>query len=148
LFKKKMSLPRIAIIGAGPGSLTLATILLSNSIPCKIFEHDVSRFSRDQGGSVDLHADMAQLALKEAGLLPTFRKFAIPGAEAMKLVRADGTVCWDENNAGQYGEGAHRDRPGIDRKLLRTMLLDSIEEENIAWGRKLVSVEISGGKEV
>jgi 2-polyprenyl-6-methoxyphenol hydroxylase-like FAD-dependent oxidoreductase len=139
--KKKMSLPRIAIIGAGPGGLTLATILRTHHIPCTIFEHDVSRFSRDQGGSVDLHADMAQLALKEAGLLPTFKKFAIPGAEAMKLVKADGTVCWDENDAANYGDGADRDRPEIDRKVLRDILLDSIEEENIKWGRKLMCVK-------
>jgi 2-polyprenyl-6-methoxyphenol hydroxylase-like FAD-dependent oxidoreductase len=88
-----MPLPSIAIIGAGPSGLTLATLLLTHSIPCTIFEHDVSRLSRDQGGSIDLHADMAQLALSEAGLLQSFQKSAIPGAEAMKLEKANGKVC-------------------------------------------------------
>jgi 2-polyprenyl-6-methoxyphenol hydroxylase-like FAD-dependent oxidoreductase len=89
---------------------------------------------------------MAQLALKEANLLPAFQKSAIPGAEAMKLVKADGKVCWDENDSAKYGDGADRGRPEIDRGVLRDILLDSIEEEHIKWGRKLASVEPSGEK--
>lgn len=89
---------------------------------------------------------MAQLALAEAGLLQSFQKSAIPGAEAMKLVKADEKVCWDENDRERYGDGADRGRPEIARRVLRDILLDSIEAANIEWGRKLVKVEQKEGE--
>lgn len=85
-----MSAPRIGIIGAGPGGLILARILQHNGIQCTIFELDQDRSTRDQGGIIDLHRDMGQLA----GLLQDFQKHSLLGAEAMKLVKSDGKVFW------------------------------------------------------
>ena len=134
-----MTGPRIAIIGAGPGGLTLARILQHNGMKCTIFELDQVRHAREQSGTLDLHEDMGQLALKEAGLFEEFEKHAIPGAEAMKLVRSDGSVPWDENVIA----GPSRNQPEIDRTKLREILLDSVEPGSIQWGKKLVRVEPS-----
>jgi len=83
-----MSPPRIAIIGAGPGGLALASILQHNKLQCTIFELDQDRSIRDQGGILDLHAESGQLALHEAGLLEAFQKHSLRAAEAMKLVKS------------------------------------------------------------
>ena len=88
---------------------------------------------------VDLHLESGQLALREAGLFEDFQKHLLPGgAEAMKLVKSDGRVLWDENNMKNVHS---RDRPEIDRAKLRDILLDSIEPASIQWNRKLVRVE-------
>lgn len=138
--------PRIAIIGAGPGGLTLARILQKNDMPCTIFELDESRHSREQGGIVDLHANSGQRALKEAGLLEDFQKHSLPGAEAMKLVKFDGTVCWDENDMNGSEVSQDRDRPEIDRSQLRDILLDSVDPGSLRWGKKLLRVEAKNSK--
>lgn len=67
-----MSIPRIAIIGAGPRGLTLARILQRNGIQCTVFELDQDRYAQDQGGIVDLHPESGQLALHEASLFEDF----------------------------------------------------------------------------
>lgn len=139
-----MQAPRIAIIGAGPGGLTLASILQNNGISCTVYELDQDRFSRNQGGMIDLHAETGQLALRDAGLLEEFQKHSLPGADAMKLVKSDGRVLWDENLASQSDTAQLRNRPEIDRSKLRDILLDSLQPEVIVWNKKLLSVEATG----
>jgi hypothetical protein len=57
----------ILVLG-GPAGLTLARILQANGISCTVYELDSSRDARGQGGSLDLHPETGQLALREAGL--------------------------------------------------------------------------------
>jgi 2-polyprenyl-6-methoxyphenol hydroxylase-like FAD-dependent oxidoreductase len=136
-----MPIPRIAIIGAGPGGLTFARILQHNGMQCTIFELDQNRSIRDQGGIVDLHSESGQLALREAGLFEEFQKHSLPAAEAMKLIKSDGRVAWDENDPKKSEAGLSRNRPEIDRAALRDILLDSIQPASIQWNRKLIRVE-------
>lgn len=143
-----MSAPRVAIIGAGPGGLTLACILQHNGMQCTIYELDHDRSTRDQGGIVDLHRGTGQRALREAGLFEEFQKHSLPAAEAMKLVKSDGRVLWDENDASRGETGHAGDRPEIDRAKLRDILLDSIQPESIQWNKKLVRIEPSESPEV
>ncbi|APA08467.1 hypothetical protein SS1G_02161 [Sclerotinia sclerotiorum 1980 UF-70] len=140
-----MPLPRIAIAGAGPSGLTLARLLQHNGIKCTVFELDLDRNARSQGGLIDLHADMGQRALREAGLIGEFRKHCLPEADSMKLVKANGTVVWDENEEDEVKDFNRqaRDRPEIDRARLRDILLDSVEPDSIQWNRKLIRVESS-----
>ena len=119
----------------------LASLLQHNGMQCSIFELDKDRSTRSQGGIIDLHPESGQLALRKAGLFKEFEKHLLPGAEAMKLIKSDGTVRWDENNMEGVETGPARNRPEIDRNTLRTILLDSIDPASIHWGRKLVRVE-------
>ena len=68
--------PRIAIIGAGPGGLTLARILQTRSIATTVFERESHPDERPQGGSLDLHPEAGQLAVHLAGLDEQFRAVA------------------------------------------------------------------------
>ena len=133
--------PKIAIIGAGPGGLTLARLLQVHGLPCTIYEGDADRHARTQGGTLDLHPRAGQRALEEAGLMDEFRQHSRPEGECMKLVKYDGTVLWDENEAQGSRPEEFTGRPEIDRVLLREMLLDSLALGTIRWGKKLVKVE-------
>ena len=136
-----MSGLRIAIIGAGPAGLVLARLLQIENIPCTIFELDTGPNERDQGGTVDLHGQGGQLVLREAGLIDEFNKHSRPEGEAMKLVKYDGTVLFDENHEGNARPAEFRDRPEIDRAALRQILLGSIKPGTVVWNKKLVTVE-------
>ncbi|TVY24427.1 Tetracycline resistance protein from transposon [Lachnellula hyalina] len=133
---------KIAIIGAGPAGLTLARILQQNSITCIVYEAESSRNNRNQGGTLDLHPDAGQLALKEAGLLPIFHKHARPEGEASKIVKYDGSVLWDDNvmEPWRSAEEGEQQRPEIDRVVLRDILIDSLEEGTLKWGKKVLGV--------
>ena len=119
----------------------LASLLQHHGKQCTIFELDKDRSTRSQGGIIDLHPESGQLALREAGLFEEFEKHLLPGAEAMKLVKSDGTVRWDENKMNGVEAGPVRNKPEIDRITLRNIILDSIDPASIQWGKKLVRVE-------
>jgi 2-polyprenyl-6-methoxyphenol hydroxylase-like FAD-dependent oxidoreductase len=124
----------IAIIGAGLGGLTLARVLHVHGIESVIFELEASRAARTQGGMLDIHADSGQRALHDAGLYGQFRELVHSGGEAMRIVDQSGTLRMAEEDDGAG------DRPEIDRGQLRDLLLDSLPEGAIEWGRKVVAV--------
>ena len=96
---------------------------------------------------MDLHSETGQLALREAALFGEFQKHSLHAAEAMKLVKSDGRVMWDENDRNEAGVDYSRDRPEIDRSELRDVLLDSIQLDSIQWNRKLARVEPAEGSD-
>ncbi|EHK97161.1 putative Tetracycline resistance protein from transposon/Tn4400 [Glarea lozoyensis 74030] len=121
-------------------------MLQCSGIKPTIFELDKDRSSRDQGGIIDLHADGGQLALKEAGLFEKFQEIIIPSAEALKLMKSNGEVVWDENNSAAAPPETSRDRPEVDRSNLRNLLLDAVDPDTIHWNHKLLQVEPVGAK--
>ena len=135
----------IAIIGAGPGGLTLARLLQQNNVPFQIFDRDDSPTVRGQGGTLDLHPESGQLALRAAELYEEFLKRARFEADCLKLVMADGTVVLDEaahqEDECQGDKRPDGERPEIDRSELRDMLLCSLKPGAVRWGHKLLKVE-------
>lgn len=114
----------VAIIGAGPAGLVLALYLQIHNVPVKVYERDTGKFSRAQGGSLDLHWGTGLTALQETGLLEEAQKLMrSDAAEAMKITDKFGKVWYDENEdlnklqkKGKESEGSKsRDRPEIDR---------------------------------
>jgi 2-polyprenyl-6-methoxyphenol hydroxylase-like FAD-dependent oxidoreductase len=133
--------PKIAIIGGGPVSLTLANILQNNSIPFTVYE--ASSSFRTSGGTLDLHPESGQLALREAGLHDEFKKYARPEGDALKLLDIFGKLHWDENTVDKQdtktGE-EYQGRPEIDRSKLMELLFQNLNKDNIKFGKKLQEV--------
>jgi 2-polyprenyl-6-methoxyphenol hydroxylase-like FAD-dependent oxidoreductase len=134
---------KIAIVGAGPVSLTLASILQNNGVPFTIFES--SKDFRTSGGSLDLHPESGQAALKEAGLWKAFVHNARPESDCDKIVTHSGEVLWDENllvrdNKDDMEKDLFAGRPEIDRRLLMKILFDGLGSEKVEFGKKLERV--------
>ncbi|MBX6768190.1 MAG: FAD-dependent monooxygenase, partial [Actinomadura rubrobrunea] len=132
-----MDTARIAIIGAGPGGLTCARILQRHGIAVTVYERETGPDARNQGGTLDLHEDTGQIALREAGLLDEFFRLARPeGQEMRQLDPTTGTIGF--HHVPDEGE---RFKPEIDRGRLRDLLLDSLQPQTVRWGSTLRSVE-------
>ena len=130
--------PRIAIVGAGPGGLTLARVLHVHGIASTLFELDESAAARDQGGTLDLDVESGQRALIAAGLLDGFRAISRPEGGELRMLDKAATVHLHE--PAQEGGG---DRPEVDRSALKDLLLSSLPEGTIRWSSKVSTVAVT-----
>ncbi|MGI5399235.1 FAD-dependent oxidoreductase [Streptomyces sp. CA-135486] len=132
---------RIAIIGAGPGGLTCARILQQHGITAAVYDLGTSPTARNQGGTLDMHPDSGQHALRAAGLWDDFLAQARPEGQQMRLVSRDGRILFDAiPPEADTAEG----NPEIDRGQLRDILLDSLKPDTVRWGHKLTRTEALG----
>ncbi|WP_231591426.1 FAD-dependent oxidoreductase [Saccharothrix sp. ST-888] len=117
-----------------PGGLTCARVLQRHGIDVTVYDRDASVAARNQGGTLDLHADSGQIALREAGLLDEFHALARPEGQANRVLTRHGEVLVD------YRPTADEDAaPEIDRGQLRSLLVDSLIPGTVRWGHTLVS---------
>ncbi|MEI9931034.1 MAG: hypothetical protein WDM89_10905 [Rhizomicrobium sp.] len=80
---------------------------------------------------LDIHTYNGQLALKAASLYEQFAAIILPGAEGQRILDKDGHVLLDQPDKGGGG------RPEVPRAELRRILLESLPDGAIFWGRKL-----------
>ncbi len=128
--------PTIAIIGAGPAGLTAASLLQRHNWSVAVFEAETSTQARDQGGTLDLHAETGQLALAKAGLLADFQEIARHEDQDTRLLDYRTAMVLAEDLPAP-GEGQ---KPEIDRRALRELLLSSLAPGTVSWGHRLKSV--------
>lgn len=111
---------RIAIAGAGLGGLICARVLQQHGVPVTVFEREPAPHSRSQGGTLDIHEDTGQAALRASGLFDQFLALSRPEGQEWRLYDRHANLIRHD----QAGEG-DLSRPEIDRGQLRALLLDS-----------------------
>ncbi|GAA4152270.1 NAD(P)/FAD-dependent oxidoreductase [Chryseobacterium ginsenosidimutans] len=132
---------KIAIIGGGPGGLTLARLLQLKNAEVKVYERDENKDVRVQGATLDLHEESGLEALRRAGLIDEFKANYRPNAGKLKVLDKNLNVFLDEHAS----EDSHsEDRPEIDRAPLRKILLKSLQPETVVWDSQFVSMEKEG----
>jgi 2-polyprenyl-6-methoxyphenol hydroxylase-like FAD-dependent oxidoreductase len=131
---------KIAIVGGGPGGLTLARLLQQSGAQVAVYERDQSRNARFQGSALDLHEDSGLAALEAAGLREAFWANHRPDLDNLRLTDANGTVLHDHPRR-MSGPGH---RPEIERGPLRDLLVDSLQPGTVHWDCKLESSEVQG----
>ncbi|WP_199140545.1 FAD-dependent oxidoreductase [Pedobacter sp. ASV12] len=129
----------IAIIGGGPGGLTLARLLQIQGAKVKVYERDANKEVRVQGATLDLHEESGLKALAEAGLMDAFKDNYRPGAGKMRIVDHKGTILHDDAT-----DEREETRPEIDRGPLRKILLDSLQPETVVWDSHFKSLVPNG----
>jgi 2-polyprenyl-6-methoxyphenol hydroxylase-like FAD-dependent oxidoreductase len=128
-----MNKPSVAIVGGGPGGLTLARVLHVNGLQATVFEREKFSTARPQGGSLDMHAESGQYAIQCAGLTADFKRIARYEDQESRVYDKHGKLLLlDEGVSG-------KDRPEVDRGHLRQMLLDSLPAGVIRWDHELTA---------
>lgn len=136
---------KTAVIGGGPGGLTLARLLQLQGADVTVYERDQDRSARQQGATLDLHDESGLRALSAAGLLDAFRRHYRPGADLLRLVDGQARILFDQHQqAGQPTFGHAHFRPEVDRGPLRELLLDSLRPGTVEWNSQLRRLEPEG----
>jgi len=128
----------ITIIGAGLGGLTLARVLHVRGIDAVVHDAESSPSARHQGGMLDLHPESGQFALHAAGLIEGFRAITLEEGDAMRILDKTGIVRMSDDGNGE--------RPEVDRRELRSLLLNSLPDGMVRWGARVADVR--PGREV
>lgn len=136
---------QVAIIGGGPGGLTLARLLQQQAVDVKVYERDTDQYVRQQGSTLDLHDGTGLKALEMAGLLDMFKKHYRPGADKMQIINSKMDILLDDHSAhSEEAFGTEHFRPEIDRGPLRDLLIAAIAEENIVWNSRFAEMKPCG----
>ncbi len=133
----------IAIIGGGPGGLTLARLLQLEGANIKVYERDFNKDARVQGSPLDLHEHSGLAAIRKADLLEEFKQNYRPGADKTVIVDERAEILFsDHENKADEDFGAEHFRPEIDRGPLRNMLLKSLQPDTVVWNSHFISMEV------
>jgi 2-polyprenyl-6-methoxyphenol hydroxylase-like FAD-dependent oxidoreductase len=124
----------VTIVGAGIGGLMLARVLHVHGIQSIVYEGEASAGSRTQGGQLDIHESDGQRALEDAGLTAEFRAIIHHGGEAHRVLDKRGKVLLDQPDDGGGS------RPEVMRGDLRRVLLGSLPDGTVQWGRRVADV--------
>ena len=133
---------KVAIVGGGPGGLTLARLLQLQNVNVKVYERDFDKNARVQGAPLDMHDNSGLAAIHKAQLFEEFRNNFMPGADKMLLLDENATVHYSDHdtNVDEDFDNEHF-RPEIDRGALRKILLESLKPETIVWNSHFLSME-------
>jgi len=130
----------IAIVGGGPGGLTLARLLQMNGANIKVYDRDLNKDARVQGATLDLHEESGLHALQQAGLMDAFNANYRPGADALRIADKNANILWDDDATPRE----ETNRPEIDRGPLRKILLESLQPDTVVWDSNFVSLSPEG----
>lgn len=133
---------QVAIVGGGPGGLTLARLLQLQNVNVKVYERDLNKNARVQGSPLDMHDNSGLAAIRKANLFEEFRTNFMPGADKTLLLDDQATVFYSDHETNVEEDfGNEYFRPEIDRGVLRKILIESLQPETIVWDSHFISME-------
>lgn len=133
---------QVAIIGGGPGGLTLARLLQLQNVNVKVYERDLNKNARVQGSPLDMHDNSGLAAIRKANLFEEFRTNFMPGADKTLILDEHATVFYSDHETNVEEDfGNEYFRPEIDRGVLRKILIESLQPETIVWDSHFISME-------
>jgi 2-polyprenyl-6-methoxyphenol hydroxylase-like FAD-dependent oxidoreductase len=144
LNSKKMLLQNktIAIVGGGPGGLTLARLLQLKGAKVKVYERDFNKDARVQGSPLDMHEESGLAALRKANLLDEFKKNIHHGADKKVIVNERAEIFFsDHETKSDEDFDSKYSRPEINRGALRKIFLESLQPETVVWDSHFISME-------
>lgn len=132
---------KVAIVGGGPGGLTLAKLLQLKDVDVKVYERDLNKNARVQGSPLDLHDESGLAALQKAGLLDAFKNNFMVGADQSTITNHKAEIFFSDHGEKQEENfGDEHFRPEIDRGVLRKILLESLNPETLVWDSHFLSM--------
>ncbi len=132
----------IAIVGGGPGGLTLARLLQLKGANIKVYERDFNKDARLVGSPLDMHEESGLAAIRKANLLDEFKKNFRPGADRMLIANEQAEILYSDHETKPNEDfGSEYFRPEIDRGPLRSMLLESLQAGTVVWDSHFISME-------
>lgn len=133
---------QIAIVGAGPGGLTLARLLQLEGANVKVYERDVNKNARVQGSPLDMHEESGWAALRKADLINEFRQHVRQGADKKIIVNERAEIIFSDYEIKPAEDSGNEPaRPEIDRGELRKIFLESLQPETVVWDSHFISME-------
>ena len=132
----------IAIIGGGPGGLTLARLLQLKGANVKLYERDFDKDARVQGYPLDMHKESGMAALLKADLVAAFNNNVIGGADKKLIVNERGEIFFSDHNTTDNTNAISGSvNPEISRGSLRRILLESLQAETVVWDGQFIAME-------
>ncbi len=133
---------QIAIVGAGPGGLTLARILQMEGANVKLYERDFNKDARVQGSPLDMHEESGWAALRKSNLINEFRQRVRQGADKKIIVNERAEIFFSDHKTGPAEDLNYEPpRPEIDRGALRRLFLESLQPDTVVWNSHFISME-------
>lgn len=133
---------QVAIVGGGPGGLTLARLLQLQNVNVKVYERDFDKNARVQGSPLDLHDKSGLAAIIKADLLNEFKNNFLPGADKTCITNELAETFFSDHEINRNEDfGDEHFRPEIDRGSLRKIILESLQPETVVWDSHFVSME-------
>jgi 2-polyprenyl-6-methoxyphenol hydroxylase-like FAD-dependent oxidoreductase len=134
---------QVAIIGGGPGGLTLARLLQLQNVNVKVYERDLNKDARVQGSPLDLHDGSGLAAIHKANLFEEFKNNFLPGADKTLILNEKAEVFFSDHETNVHEDFSNEYfRPEIDRGALRKILLESLKPETVVWNSHFVEMEV------
>lgn len=134
----KLQDKKVAVVGGGPGGLTLAKLLQLKGVNVTVYERDSNKEVRQQGATLDLHEESGLEALRRANLMNEFKASFRPEAGRLRVLDGQAIIKMDEHELPHKDQ---EDRPEIDRAPLRDILINALHEGTIVWDSQFVSME-------
>ena len=135
----------IAIVGGGPGGLTLARLLQLKGANVNVYERDLNKDARVQGSPLDMHKGSGMAALRKANLVNEFNKNVRTGADKKIITNECAEIFFSDHESKQQEDVTGKfSPPEIDRGALRKILLESLQPATVVWDSHFMSMEAQG----